>query len=108
MVAVEAHWRRTGMLPRLLHSLGTGESFEIAPEVDGFADLASGAQARRMEGGLVVTPGEHRLALVLEDDVGFSGHAAGERFTGRAGGGSTVTIYAGSGEYFQYAVALTL
>jgi hypothetical protein len=43
----------------------------------------------------------------MAKDVTFSGFdpGSGERFTGRAGGGSSVTIYDSRQEnYFQYAV----
>lgn len=101
VIAVEAHRRRTGACPRLLHALGTGESFAIEPLADGFLDVESSLRVRDAEGGLRWPEGE--AALVLEDDVAFSGTASGLRFSGRAGGGSSVTLYAG-GDYWQYAV----
>ena len=45
--------------------------------------------------------------MTLVGDVGFDGfdHDGQEPFTGRAGGGASVTIYdRGGNDYFQYAV----
>ena len=46
------------------------------------------------------------IELQLREDVGFDGFdpGSGERFSGRAGGGSSVTIYDSRQDFFQYAV----
>jgi len=104
MIAVDAHRRRTGHCPTHIHALGTGESSEIAPRPDGFTDLATGAKIR-CEPMLMSAGGFGTVSITLEGDVAFSGieTQSGQRFTGRAGGGTTVTIYQ-SDDYFQYAV----
>ena len=105
MVVVEAHRRATGRCARLVHALGTGESFPMAAQQDGFRDEASGLAAQSTpEGDMLV--GTSRVTLVFEDAVLFRGRdmATGARFTGRAGGGASVTLYADGGDYFQYAV----
>lgn len=104
IVAVEAHRRRTGACPRMIHALGTGESFAVQPDEGGFTDVASGI-AVRSEPARLVTP-DGAIAFSLDGDVAFSGYdpATRERFTGRAGGGASVTIYDQRGAYFQYAM----
>ena len=108
IIAVEAHRRRTGRCPTLVHSLGTGESFDIEPTQDGFMDVQSGLRVRS-DATRILLPGDgEAIDLVLSDDVAFAGYdpTSRERFTGRAGGGSSVTIYDSErGDYFQYAVA---
>jgi hypothetical protein len=105
IVAVEAHRRRTGRCPRLVHALGTGESFAIAPGPDGFTDLASGIVARAEPARIVLEGTGAAIAFALDGDVAFWGcdPTTGVRFTGRAGGGASVTVYAGD-DYFQYAM----
>ena len=106
IVAVEAHRRRTGRCPTIVHSLGTGETFEVGPTPHGFVDLASGLDARSTGEGIDLG-GEEAIALRLDGDVAFSGRVlgSGERFTGRAGGGASVTVYDPAGrDFFQYAV----
>jgi hypothetical protein len=106
IIAVEAHRRRTGRCPAMIHSLGTGESFAIAVGPDGFTDTETGLRVR-VAPGRIVLPGAPAIELTLDDDVGFSGFdpGSGERFSGRAGGGSSVTVYDGRQEhFFQYAV----
>ncbi|HEX2656248.1 MAG TPA: hypothetical protein VHN11_21720 [Xanthobacteraceae bacterium] len=107
IVAVEAHRRRSGRYPVRIHSLGTGETFEIRPAAGGFLDVASGLSVR-IEGSRVLLPdGRGPVALTLVGDVGFDGldEATGEPFSGRAGGGASVTIYdRDRSDYFQYAV----
>ena len=108
IVAVEAHRRRTGRCPVRVHSLGTGETFEIAPAVDGFVDLTSGLSVRVTEGQIVVPSMRATIDFKLIGDVGFDGydHMADEPFSGRAGGGTSVTLYdRGQNNYFQFAVA---
>ena len=90
-----------------LHSLGTGETFEIRPASDGFVDVTSGLTIQ-VSGNRITVPS---LAAVvdfsLNGDVGFDGydHDSAEHFSGRAGGGTSVTLYDGEGRnYFQYAV----
>jgi len=104
IIAVDAHRRRTGALPVMVHALGTGESFAITALPDGFTDVASGL-AVRIDYGRILQVGRAPIEIHLDGDVGFFGTDpfTGTRFSGRAGGGSTVTIYAGA-DYFQYAV----
>jgi len=105
IVAVEAHRRRSGRCPVRVHSLGTGESFEIRPLPDGFLDVETGLTVR--SGGDQIATPQGAVELALVGDVFFEGvaRASGERFTGRAGGGSSVTLYEqGRDDYFQYAV----
>ena len=108
IIAVEAHRRRSGEYPRRIYSLGTGETFDIAPQDDGFIDLVSGLRAT-VDGGTIRLPNGHGpIDLNLIGDVSFDGydHASQERFSGRAGGGASVTVYErGQNDYFQYAIA---
>lgn len=105
LVAAEAHRRRTGRWPHTLHSLGTGESFFLADHGGTLRDEETGALLTSTEAGAQVNPGGV-VALAMEGDVWFRGQVAatGERFTGRAGGGSSVTLYDEAGDFFQYAV----
>lgn len=104
IVAVEAHRRRSGACPRVIHALGTGESFAVVAATDGFTDVASGF-AVRSEPARIVTPAG-AIAFALDGDVAFSGYDpdSRERFTGRAGGGASVTVYDARGDFFQYAM----
>lgn len=104
IVAVEAHRRATGHVATLLHSLGTGETFRIRAAGEGFEDGESGVAARIAPDG-TLHAGPSRIVLTTETDVLFRGEdlATGERFTGRAGGGATVTLYVGD-DFFQYNV----
>lgn len=105
LIAAEAHRRATGRCVVLLHALGTGESFGMAPQAQGLRDEVSGLAAQATpEGDLLV--GTARVTLSFDDAVLFRGQdlASGARFTGRAGGGASVTLYADGGDYFQYAV----
>ena len=107
VIAVEAHRRRSGHCPLRLHSLGTGETFEISPTTDGFVDLASGVAASATEGGITLAGRQGAIELRMLGDVAFDGydHISDESFSGRAGGGASVTIYdRGQKNYFQYAV----
>lgn len=107
IVAVEAHRRRTGHCPVCVHSLGTGETFTIEPADDGFFDVSSGLRVR-VDGDKIVVPSlQVTVDLTLVDDIGFGGydHSSAEPFTGRAGGGASVTLYSrGQHDFFQYAV----
>jgi hypothetical protein len=107
IVAVEAHRRRTGRCPVCLHSLGTGESFAIEATADGFVDVASGLKVC-VDGDRIAVPSLHAtIDFALIDDVGFAGydHSSEEPFTGRAGGGVSVTLYSrDQRDFFQYAV----
>jgi hypothetical protein len=107
IVAVEAHRRRTGRCPVCVHSLGTGESFAIEPAADGFFDVASGLKVR-IEGDQIVVPSlQATIDFALVDDIGFEGydHSSDEPFSGRAGGGASVTLYSrDQRDFFQYAV----
>ena len=108
IVAVSAHAARTGRLPKLVCSLGNGEATDIRPTDDGFVETASGLAVRLAPPDLAIEGFREPLRLELEDDVFFAGYdpGSGERFTGRCGGGSSVTIYeSASGDYFQYALA---
>ena len=108
IVAVGAQAIRTGRCPTVIHSLGNGETAAIRPTVDGFVDEPSGLGVRLEPPGLLVEGFRQPLELAMEDDVFFAGFdpASGERFTGRCGGGASVTIYAGgSSDFHQYAVA---
>jgi hypothetical protein len=107
IVAVEAHRRRSGRYPVRVHSLGTGETFEIAPSATGFVDVASGTNVKSSGTQMVLSDGLGPIDLRLVGDVFFEGreHSSGESFTGRAGGGASVTLYSLSqDEYFQYAI----
>lgn len=107
IIAVEVHRRRSGRCPVRVHSLGTGETFEIRPQTDGFFDVESGL-AVRIEGDQILLPdGRGPIELKLVGDIGFDGveRASGEWFSGRAGGGASVTLYGRDrNDYFQYAV----
>lgn len=110
IVAVEAHRRRTGQCPVRVHSLGTGETFEIRPTADGFVDEATNLAVRISDGRILVPDADAAIDLKLTGDIGFEGFDSGSResFTGRAGGGASVTIYdAAQVDFFQYAVATT-
>jgi len=108
IIAVEAHRRRTGRCPVRLHSLGTGETFDIKPVADGFLDVTSGLSVRVADGQITVPSLRATIDLSLEGDVGFVGydHIDDEPFSGRVGGGASVTLYSrGQRDFFQYAVA---
>jgi hypothetical protein len=108
IVAVDAHRRKTGRCPTVIHSLGTGESFAIEPTTDGFIDLQSGRQVRCDATGIVLPEGNTAIDTGFTGDVAFSGFdpLSRETFFGRAGGGATVTVYdERMVDYFQYAVA---
>ena len=107
IVAVEAHRRRTGRCPQCIHSLGTGESFDIAVADGGFVDLTTGLSAFIDGEAIRLSNGLGPVDLRLSGDIAFGGfdHTADEPFSGRAGGGVSVTIYErGQADYFQYAV----
>jgi hypothetical protein len=108
IIAVEAHRRRSGRCPVRIISLGTGESFEIRPTAAGFLDVSSNMSAS-ISDGRILLPGVEAIDLRLNDDVGFDGydHSSKERFSGRAGGGVSVTIYDHGGtNFYQYVVAV--
>jgi hypothetical protein len=108
IIAVEAHRRRSGHCPLRLYSLGTGETFEISPTADGFVDLTSGVKASTADERIILAGQQGAIDLRLSGDVAFDGydHISDEAFSGRAGGGASVTIYdPGQLNYFQYAVA---
>jgi hypothetical protein len=107
IVVVEAHRRRTGRCPIRVHSLGTGETFDIEPSDNGFLDVASGLSVRIAGQQIVVPSLRATIDLSLVDDVGFDGydHLDEEPFSGRAGGGASVTLYSrGELNFYQYAV----
>lgn len=108
IVIVEAHRRRSGRCPLRVHSLGTGESFDIKPVADGFYDVASGTTVRIDGAQILFADGRGPIDLMLTGDVGFDGfeHGGREPFSGRAGGGASVTLYdRHRNDYFQYAIA---
>ena len=105
IVAIEAHRRRTGHCPTRVYSLGTGEIFDVTPAADGFLDVATGLIVRSNGRQIKLPAGSVDLDLV--GDVFFEGRdqTSGEPFTGRAGGGASVTLYGSDGDdYFQYAM----
>jgi hypothetical protein len=105
LIVAEAHRRATGRCAVLLHALGTGESFVMLAQGSELRDETSGLAAQATaEGDLLIGPA--RVTLSFDDAVLFRGRdlASGARFTGRAGGGASVTLYADGGDYFQYAV----
>lgn len=107
IIAIEAHRRRSGRCPVRIHSLGTGESFDVRPTADGFLDVTSGRFFRSADGRILCGDMDAAIELCLDTDIGFHGydHGSGEPFTGRAGGGASVTIYEHDGpNFFQYAV----
>jgi hypothetical protein len=109
IVVVEAHRRRSGRCPVRLHSLGTGETFAIEPAADGFLDVASGMTVSINGSQITLPDGRGPIDLTLTGDVGFDGfdHESREPFSGRAGGGASVTLYdRHRNDYFQYAVAV--
>ena len=108
IIAVEAHRRRTGRCPTSIVSLGTGEAFEIDPTEDGFVDIHSGMTVRTDDAGILLPERNAMIAFAATGDVGFSGFEplSNERFTGRSGGGASVTLYdAKDVDFFQYAVS---
>ena len=105
ILVVEAHRRATGDVAVMLHSLGTGESFAIHPHPGGgFADETSGITVPPAADGVVEADGT-RLEVAFRDRVLFDARdlATGERVSGRAGGGATVTLYEGD-DFFQFNV----
>lgn len=104
IVAVEAQRRRSGRVPRVVHALGTGETFRFAPREDGFLDVESGIEVRAEDGRILLPDGA--IAFALDGDVGFAGYdpATRERFTGRGAAGASVTVYDQRGDFFQYAM----
>jgi hypothetical protein len=109
IIAVEAHRRRSGRCPVRLISLGTGEIFEIRPTAAGFVDVDSNLSASTSNSGILLEGVDGAIDLRLNEDVAFDGydHSSKEPFTGRAGGGVSVTIYDPGGiNFYQYVVAL--
>ena len=107
IIAIEVHRLRAGKCPIEVYSLGTGESFAIQPTADGFIDLTSGLAVQSSPGHVVLPGRQATIDLHLIGDIGFAGydHSAKKAFSGRAGGGATVTVYDDRDNYFQYAVA---
>lgn len=101
VIAVQAHLRATGHLAKTVHSLGTGETYTISLTAAGFRDDASGLEADLGKGHFVVDG--QAITLTPRDNVLFDGEASGTHFHGRAGGGSSVTLYVGE-DWFQYAM----
>jgi hypothetical protein len=91
-----------------VHSLGTGETFEIKAVDGGFLDVDSSLNVRVDDNKLTIPSIQAVIDLKFVGDVWFDGfdHSSGEWFSGRAGGGATVTLYdRNQSNYFQYAVA---
>lgn len=108
IVAAKSHRRRAGRCPVILHSLGTGETFEIRPTADGFVDLTSNVAVQVCGDRISFQDGRRDVDLRVADDIALDGfdHNSNERFFVRAGGGASVTIYDQYHvDYFQYAVA---
>ncbi len=108
IVAVAAHRRATGRCPVRVYSLGTGETFEIREVDGGFFDVTSGLSVRSEDDKVTIPAIQGVIDIRFVSDVWFDGfdHMSGEWFSGRAGGGATVTLYdRGQSDYFQYAVA---
>jgi hypothetical protein len=108
IIAVEAHRRRSGRCPVRIISLGTGETFDIRPTAAGFLDVSSNMTVSTKD-GCIVLPNADAIDLRMNEDVGFDGydHSSKEPFSGRAGGGVSVTIYDSGGiHFYQYVVAL--
>jgi hypothetical protein len=106
IIAVDAHRRRTGRCPVIVHSLGTGEKFEIGQTQDGFIDVETGLSIRVAESGLRLPHGR-TIDLYMIGDIGFAGYdySSAERFTGRASGGASITVYdKDEADFVQYAV----
>lgn len=107
VIVTDAHRRRTGRCPVLLHSMGTGETFRIKPFQDGFTDVASGLTAHYADGGIRLASDADTIELTGGDDVTAAGYdpASRQRFTVRASGGVSVTLFAGwAKQYWQFAV----
>lgn len=107
IVAVEAHRRKSGRCPVQIHSLGTGETFDIRPTEDGFVDMTSGLMVRVSEGQILLPEIRETIDIRFTGDVAFDGfdHSSNEPFSGRAGGGASVTLYDRNRvDFFQYAV----
>ncbi len=108
IIAVEAHRRRSGRCPLRLYSLGTGQIFDIQPGIDSFIDKSSDLAVSISGGRILLSQGYNAIDLQMIGDVDFEGydHNSGELFSGRAGGGASVTIYEqATADYFQFAVA---
>src|SRR5689334_18429669 len=106
IIAVAAHRRCCGRCPVLIHSLGTGESFDIKPTAEGFVDLASGLAVRVTDTQILIPAIGGVIDFRLTGDIAFEGydHTGDEPFSGQAGGGASVTVYdRGRRNYFQYA-----
>ncbi len=101
IIAVRAHLAASGHLARIVHALGTGESFSMSLTRDGFRDDTSGLEAN-LDRGFSVDGQE--IVLTPVDNVLFDGVAGATRFWGRAGGGASVTLHVGD-DWFQYAMA---
>src|SRR5262249_62402801 len=93
IIAVVAHRHRSGRCPVLIHSLGTGETFDIKPTADGFVDLASGLAIRIADGQILIPAIGGVIDFHLTGDIAFEGydHAGKEPFSGQAGGGAAPT-----------------
>ena len=90
-------------------SLGTGEIFEIRPTDAGFLDVSSNLNASTSNGRILLTGVDAPIDLQLNEDVTFDGydHSSKEPFTGRAGGGVSVTLYDHGGtDFYQYVVVV--
>ena len=107
IIVVEAHRRKSGRCPVLVHSLGTGESFVVRPTDGGFVDETSGIAVKSADGHILLADIAETIDLRFSGDVAFDGfdHSSNEAFSGLAGGGASVTIYDSRRAGFsQYAV----
>ena len=108
IIAVDAHRRKSGRCPAIVHSLGTGETFAIEATEDGFIDKQSGIRAHVGENTISLPAVRGTIDIAVTAGLEFSGfdHVSGEVFSGIAGGGTSVTVYDSRRvDYFQYAVA---
>ena len=84
IIAVEAHRRRTGRCPVRVHSLGTGETFDIQPADRRFLRRRHPASMSASTDEQILVPSiRATIDLSLEGDVGFRrlrSHQTANRF----------------------------
>ncbi len=104
MLAAAAHRRASGQVPAVLHNLWSGETHEFRADSAGFTDAETGQRAMVLGDDLVAVGGID-LRITAIDDVAFAARIepSGESVTGRAGGGTSVTLHHGAA-FHQYAV----
>lgn len=93
IIAVAAHIRRSDRCPAIIHSLSNGESFLIGTHAAGFRDIQACLDVR-IDGNRLIANDDLLAVLDFDGDVDFYGFCfnCNERYVGRAGGGTTVTI----------------